>query len=101
MSIYGKGIVGGSVNVNQTYRDGEYIKTVNGKTPDEYGNVEVVECTVHTVNNIEPDDTGNVQLPEVTPDDVLDILCDAGVIEPLADTTDSVYTDKDGVVYTL
>ena len=40
------------------------IKTVNGNSPDETGNV-VVEAGIKTVNNIQPDETGNVDLGQL------------------------------------
>lgn len=40
------------------------IKTVNGNSPDETGNV-VVEAGIKTVNNIQPDEAGNVDLGQL------------------------------------
>ena len=47
---------------------GGTVKTVNGVTPDENGNVEVptAEGTVKFVNGIAPDETGNAQLLSTT-----------------------------------
>ena len=84
-------------------RTADVIKTVNGNGPDENGNVavEIPECKVQTVNGVEPDDSGNIQLPELTEDDALDLLFETGIVEPLADTNGTIYTDVNGNIYTM
>ena len=55
------------------------VKTVNGKEPDENGNVEVEGAggngTVTSVNGVSPDESGNVQVDVgVTVDEVLEAM---------------------------
>lgn len=54
------------------------VKSVNGFTPDENGNVKIKipECRVKTVNGVEPDESGNVKI-EVITDDEYDKLVEA------------------------
>lgn len=62
------------------------VKTVNGKEPDENGNVEVEGAggkgAVTSVNGVLPDENGNVQIETgVTADEVLEVLPKVSAID--------------------
>lgn len=60
--------------------------------------------TVKTVNGVSPDENGNVEIETGSDVDELDALAalmDTGIIDPMADENGAVFTDEAGNIYSL
>ena len=78
-TIAGNNKMSGTMNMGNPTKGA--VKSVNGVSPDESGNVaiEIPECKVQTVNGIEPDESGNIQIEAITDDELVELLAALGV----------------------
>ena len=92
-----KGTAETTVNVIYKYPTGN-IKQLDSKFIGD--DIARVADMVKTVDGIAPDEDGNIQLQKPTSGDIIEVLAEAGMVEPITDENGAIFIE-DGVVYTL